>query len=520
MATSRTGKPKGVWGQVIALYELLNSPRFAILVIIALAVASILGLVIIDQIPFRGEMARMRYADQSDDPLVWFLIHIVPASPFRSLVYRTLLALLSLSLLACTIKRWQLHWRQALTAPRPTAEVFDSPNVVVWQTADAAADRRAATVLRRRGFTVRSAECAGGSCLAAKRFGISRLGPVLTHLGFLFLVVGGLWMASSGTSQMIWMRTGDWVQIPGTGARLHLDDFRIDTTPAGQIADYVSSVSLYQDTTLIRRTEIEVNKPLRYRGHSVYQTSYRQDPTQVQSVNVMIDVAQLGEVDHAAIGDDEPTGAATMAEDERPMHGRVQTRFAEPLTVQIPWGQRVPLDLTPYAAEIDTFLADFRIMAGGPGLASAEPHNPAVRLRFFAADSLVGSSWYFAFHPEMSVGSGPDLPLRFASYEPLMTTGLDIATHPGSGWVWAGIAIMTLGTLLSFLLRYERAWLHLRRLAGGWEITLLHQGSPRQAPEYARADWQRRVTPLAIEMLRHLEPEGGQPVRWPGMKES
>jgi cytochrome c biogenesis protein ResB len=209
-----------------------------------------------------------------------------------------------------------------------------------------------------------------------------------------------------------------------------------------------------------------------------------------------------------------------MPAEEGSPHGRVQTRFAEPLTVRIPWGERVALEPTRYTVAIDTFLADFRMIGGGPGLASDEPRNPAVRLDFFEADSLIGSSWYFAFHPAMSVGSGPDLPLRFASFEPEMTTGLDLATHPGSGWIWAGIVIMTIGTLLSFLLRYERAWVRLRRQDRGWEVTLLHQGSPKQAPEYARAEWQRRVTPLAIEMLRRLEPEGGQPVRWPGMKES
>ena len=180
----------------------------------------------------------------------------------------------------------------------------------------------------------------------------------------------------------------------------------------------------------------------------------------------------------------------------------------------------MPLPPTPYSVAIDTFFADFRIDARGPGLASDEPRNPAVHLRFFAGDSLAGETWYFALHPEMPVGSGPDLPLRLGSYLPLASTGLEIATHPGSAWVWAGFAVMTLGTLLSFLLRHERVWLRLRRRAEGWEIAMLHHGAPKQAPEYVNAPWEAAVTPLAIRLLRHLEPEGGAPVRWPGEEEA
>ncbi|MBD3235741.1 MAG: hypothetical protein GF330_03470 [Candidatus Eisenbacteria bacterium] len=510
MTRQAASSRRGIWGQIVALYELLSSTRFAILVVIALAIASILGLVIIDQIPFRGEMARMRYAERLDEPLVWFLVHIVPASPFRSLLFRVLLALLSLSLLACTIKRGRRHWREAWVIDPPDAQRFRSPNAVVWQSAAADPEAPLTRLLRGRQFALRRAACGEATCLSAKRFGLSRLGPVLTHVGFLALVVGGLWMASSGSSRMLWLRPGETATLPEASLRLTLEEFQIETTPRGQIADYFSHVALFEDTSLVRRATIEVNKPLRHRGYSLYQTSYRQDPTRVRSADLLLDLAQL------LSG---PEGDDAAAPGDRPTHGRVETRFDEPLNVRIPWGRRVSLGPAPYAAEIDTFFADFRILAGGPGLASEEPRNPALRLRFFAGDSLVGANWYFAFHPEMSVGSGPDLPLRFISYDPLMTTGLELSTHPGSGWVWAGIVIMTLGTLLSFLLRYERAWLRLRRVRDGWEITLLHQGSPKQAPEYARREWERYVTPLAIEMMRRVEPRGGRPVRWPGMAE-
>jgi hypothetical protein len=541
MARARQARRSGLVRQIASLYDLLSDPTFAIVVIIALAVASILGLFIIDQIPFRGEMARIRFEDRQDEPVIWILTNLVPARPFRSLAYRTLLALLSLSLLACTIKRWRGHWRQALGVSWPSENAFDSAGSLLWTTKTRLAESVAIKFLKRRLFAVHvrgptAAESRSEVTLpatseqtlivSAVRFGVSRLGPVLTHLGFLLLVVGGLWMASSGSSQHVWMRPGDWLEIPGTGAHIRLEDFRIETTPQGKVSDYISTVALYADTTLIRETELEVNKPLRYKGYSIYQSSYRQDPSTVRSVDLVLDLGALGAASAvppaAAEGENRQDGLDRdhLGQSGHSPHGRVTPRFADPATIRVPWGKRVPLPPTPYSVAIDTFFADFRIDAHGAGLASDEHRNPAVHLRFFEGDSLAGETWYFALHPEMPVGSGPDLPLRLGSYLPSASTGLEIATHPGSAWVWAGFAVMTLGTLFSFLLRHERVWLRLRRRAEGWEIAMLHHGAPKQAPEYVNAPWEAAVTPLAIRLLRHLEPEGGAPVRWPGEEEA
>ncbi len=499
--TDSAGRP----GLFTQLYDLLSDTTFAILVLIALAVASIVGLVIIDQIPFRGEMARAHFADRTGEPLIWTLIHIVPASPFRSVLYRTILALLSLSLLACTIKRWRGAWRQAFSIGWQRPEVFDR-GALIWNTRVASADASIVAFLKRHLFVVRTREEEGGLSVAASRGGAARIGPVLTHLGLLLLVIGSLWLSSSGTSRMLWMRAGDDAALPEIGARLHLEDFRIETTPQGKVSGYISEVGLYADEGLVRRSTIKVNHPLRYRGRSFYQSSYREDPGRVKSVDLLYDAGASSP--HGDAG--EPAGM--------PHHAQVPARFAQPITVTLHWGERVLLTPTSYEAVIDTFLADFRIDARGPISASDEPHNPAVHIRFFENGAPAGETWYFLHHPDMPVGSGPKLSLRFTGYVPQLTTGLEVSTHPGSIWIWAGFAVMTLGTLLAFLLRHERVWARLRRTAEGWEVAWLHQGAPKRAPEYIRAPWEAATTTLGVDLVRRLEPEGGAPVRWRGLQ--
>jgi len=66
--------------------------------------------------------------------------------------------------------------------------------------------------------------------------------------------------------------------------------------------------------------------------------------------------------------------------------------------------------------------------------------------------------------------------------------------------------------MLAFLLRTERIWVRLRRAASGWDVAVLHQGAAPQAPEFARAAWERSATPLTIQIARALEPAEGAPV--------
>ncbi|MFH1144876.1 MAG: cytochrome c biogenesis protein ResB [Candidatus Eisenbacteria bacterium] len=526
-AADRGPASRGLLRQV---YDLLSDTSFAIVVLIVLAVASILGVIIVDQIPFRGEFARQHFAGRENDLSIWILTHIVPASPFRSLLFRTLLALLSLSLLACTIKRWRNHWRRAVTIPAPSDAAFDHPHALHWNSrwpANAGGTSAAAGViadhLRRRLFTVRrktSAE-SGGEMLCAVRFGISEFGPVLTHLGMLVIVIGGIVMASAGSSRLVWLRPGEEIAVPDAGFRVTLDDFRVETAPGGQIADYISSVTLWEHERPLRAAEIEVNHPLRFKGYSFYQNAYRRDPTRGRSIDLLFDAVAMEELSFAVRHGGHPAAAGG--------HQQIPAQLQVPITMTVPWDSTVRIPDTFLSVAIDTFLADFKMGEDmRPALGSEEFDNPAVRLRVFAGDSLAGRSWYFMLHPEMPVGAGLVLPLRFVDVHPLWMTGLEVSTHPGSPFIWAGIALMSLGTVLAFLLRREQIQVRLRERPGGsepqggatresrpasWSVSVLHLDSPRQPPEFVRETWEKNATPLTVSLVHFMEPEGEAPVR-------
>ena len=121
----------------------------------------------------------------------------------------------------------------------------------------------------------------------------------------------------------------------------------------------------------------------------------------------------------------------------------------------------------------------------------------------------------------MAVGSIPaDLNVRFASYNSITLTGLELATHPGSGIVWLGFIVMTLGTLLSFLLRHEEISLRVRPRENKWDIAIIHRGSSTLDPELVSKSWMTTLSPLTASMLEKWPPVGGKPHRLPFSKQT
>ncbi len=490
------------WYRVLRwLYHLFSDTTFAIVVIIAIAVASILGLVVLHQFPFRGEIARLHYMGRQGDPWVWFLVNVVPERPFRCVFYRSLLALLSLSLLACTVRHWRKNWRLAFGIPKPRPDLDKSPSSFVWTVSRVIADSDILSFLRARGFRVRSASDSGVTLIAGSRFGISRLGSVVTHLGFLFLVLGGLWMGTFGFSTMAWMRPGDTRRLPGLEESLVLEDFRIERTDSGEISDYISIVRIVDDSdSTARKARIEVNHPLRYKGRSVYQSSYKMDPRVVEWVDILYD---------------QPLDAADIGWDSGDGHTFEAGEFTNPVTVSLRPGRLENLPGTGYAIRLEEYYADFVVGQDGPESASDEPRNPAVKIGFYRDGEKVGEKYYFLRHPGMAVGSGPGLRMHFTNFGPAFVTGLEISTHPGSLWVWLGIVIMSIGTILSFILQHQRIWLRLSHERNRTRIAVVHSGASVMGKELATNSWEESATGLLRELLHRWPPASGRPEKWP-----
>lgn len=405
-----------------ALWKTLNSTRFVIILLILLAVASIGGIVLGEKFPvgFYGaeEHYRAKYGDRTFETLAALGVF----QPFRSFWFHTLLALLSASLVACSVSRLRVTVKTALGLHfrRSPGELMSLKQHARLALADGASvdAEKIGRALRRRGFAVRRAPGAEGAALAASRGGLSRTGPYLTHVGLLLLICGGIASGILGRSEWVWLEPGATWSGMGKDFTIKLARFEVPQSTRGEIMQFNSTVEVSSAERGDFTQTISVNHPLRLGGVSFYQSSYKTLPGRLASADLRIGAGKV---------------------------------------VTVPFTTRTTLPDGRTIA-VDQFVADFRMTADGIVSASDELNNPAARVVLYDGEEAAAAQWLFRDHPEFGHAESRLGDVTLAGVTPLYTTGLQARTSPGSPLIWAGFVIATLGLIFSFYLTHRKVW--------------------------------------------------------------
>jgi cytochrome c biogenesis protein len=137
---------------------------------------------------------------------------------------------------------------------------------------------------------------------------------------------------------------------------------------------------------------------------------------------------------------------------------------SEDQVLTVPFRKKVPVPNSPYSIKIVDYAADCRMENNRVFSASPQPRNPAVEVAVFKGDSLLYKEWSFLYFPDLHKKKDAPLTVALQSFHPAYMTGLEITTNPGALWILFGIAMMTLGIVLSFYLYHKRIWILLERL--------------------------------------------------------
>lgn len=272
---------------------LLADLRFAILLLLLIALASISGTVI-----EQGEPPAFYQANYPERPALFgFLTGSLILRLGFDHVYHTwwflaLLILLGLSLSLCTLRRqWPAlkaarNWRY-YTRPQQFQKLALSAEL---PTRDLATVE---TLLRHKGYALHRAD----HTLYARKGILGRVGPILVHASLLTILAGAILGAMTGfiaqemvpsgerfTIQNI-LQAGPWAHTPAD-LTFQVNCFWIDYTPKGDIDQFYSDITVLssQETPLDRQT-IHVNLPLRFRGLTLYQTDWGISAVRVQLNN-------------------------------------------------------------------------------------------------------------------------------------------------------------------------------------------------------------------------------------------
>jgi len=402
-----------------SLWQFFASVKLAIVLLILLAVASIIGTLI------PQGLAPAAY-EAHYGQLAGLLMRLRFTGLYHSLWFLALLLLLAANTIVCTLSRLPAKWRRAF---RSASGETTLSSVLAMKikgrfgrnapAASVASDIGAA--LASRHYSVSSKPGGDRTVLLARKRRLGHFGSDTVHLGLLVILAGGLVSGLGGFRTQLALSEGETAQVPQAPFAVRLDKFETEYYPQGAIKDWKSTVTVVEGGRPVRKGIIEVNHPLSFGGFSFYQTSYGWDWS-------------------------------------KPRLEVVITKTGDPAfsrTVRVGVGQRVPVedkDVTEIG--VVRFVPDFVIGEGNTVQTRSEaPNNPAALIEGWKGEEKVFTGWVFANFPDFTqMHSGPETDLHFVlkSYEAPQYSVLEAARDPGVVLIWAGCVLITGGFFLAF----------------------------------------------------------------------
>lgn len=392
---------------------------------------------------------------------------------YNSWVFRTLLFLIAVSLVVCSLDRVLPLYRALNKQQIRKHDQFLSRQRITYQNdlsasnedSDAAAwTAQAAALLKKKRFRVHTD--ANGTALLAEKNRFSRWGPYINHIGLIIFLGGALMRGIPGwyMDQYVGFLEGVPTPIPHTEYYLQDDNFNVQfytkkdlnkdigKASVGTPKLYATKATLYRctaacgtpDRTLkaVTTKTIHVNDPLVYKGIKAYQFDYRITP-QLLSVDPQLKNTQSGQV-----------------------YGRIHLDLHN-VKEQYKAG--------PYQLHVSNYFPDFTLNKDGkPGTKSNKPNEPAFVFRIKGPNLPAKGIIYMYFalpkdktlqdtinasqgnrHLSMDVGNMQHI--QMAQY----TSYLNIRVDRAMPFIWFGAAISMIGLVLGFYWQHRRIWLRL-----------------------------------------------------------
>jgi cytochrome c biogenesis protein len=364
---------------------------------------------------------------------------------FDSIWFRAILALLAVSLVACSARRARGLWASVV---RPLATVpagfFEhaSQQASIDTRLDpdwAAGVARSALVARRLRVVVDAGTNA--TTVYADRHRLAVVGSIALHLSLVVILLGAVLGATAGfRNARFTVPVGSRVDV-GAGTGLSVLAVRFSDTYYldGRPSDYASDLVIFRDGAPVAEQTVRVNEPLRYDGVSFYQSTFG-------AAAAMSIVDRSGTV----LFDGSVPLASTSRDGRRSMG-------------------RLPLPGT-----------GLTINVSGAASGAVDPLVKAGQLRVEVIDDSSAApvaSAVLAQGVETSLG---DLSITFLREGRF--TGLIVARDPGAPLVGLGAALLAIGVCVVVLLPNRRFWVLIEPSGSGSAVQIAGGSGRHAAP--------------------------------------
>ena len=452
-----------------------NSLKLTLVLIVAVALLSSIG-TFLPQGEDNTQQLITKYGQAAFDRMHAIGIDDV----YRSWWFLSVLLMITLNFIACTLMRLPRVWRLS----RSLEEDKSAPELSFFSSSF---NREFVTALLPSEVELRGREALGAEFSDLRRVSNGHVeavigeknwpavwGAYIVHLGLLFLLLAGALKLTFGYTKYMYILEGTKVYIPGEEVRfgLWMDDIELPwihkslplprfllRTPSHHMVELqldhfelqyypkTSQPSLFRSDMQVleagkepKKVQVLVNEPLHVGSDIIYQSSYG-----YQGLNAAeIDVRLPGSPDV--------------------------------FQVTAPYKKRFKLLDSGWELEITDFYPEADMASPGKlVLVSNQLNNPAVRLKFFQHGKERAHFWYVYAFPQIQMSKVPGLEVRGKTVDPVAFTVLQLLHDPGIPWALAGALTVLLGLFVSFYLSWQKMWFVTTPEGAGCRVRLVGQ---------------------------------------------
>ncbi len=276
-----------------------------------------------------------------------------------------------------------------------------------------------------------------------------------THISILIILFGAILTSIFGIKGYIQIIEGESSdkfyeynsnRIRDLGFTVKCEKFEMELYPDSmRPKDYKSSLIILDKGKEILKKVIEVNKPLTYKGMTLYQSSYGEDTS---SGTFILDVKPID---------------PNLKEPIREFRIRLNEEF------EFAGG-----DGKKRRVSITKFFPDFMINEQREAFSrSNQLNNPAIRLIVSKEGEEPFQIWSFLRFSDPHMMRRGDYFYTFKDYQSRMYTGLQVGSNPWVWIVWIGSIFLVLGVTLLLFTSHQRIWVILTPVNKGCSVMMV-----------------------------------------------
>ncbi|MDM8538079.1 cytochrome c biogenesis protein ResB [Desulfobacterales bacterium HSG17] len=274
-------KKNSGFGAVLQIF--FASIKLTVVILVLLAATSIIGTLI----PQNAEPSA--YVNAYGEFVYRLLFVFDLFNMYYSWWFKTLIVLLAVNIIVCTLNRWPGTWKIissqnlkfSLAGKKQSIAEFSDHR----EYGELDSDYRAYIKQKFKKFRVESLE--NGFRIIAEKGRWTRLGVPIVHLSIVFVLSGALLGSFVGFEGFVNIPEGGSVDrirlmngksVKELGFEIRCDDFDVSFYETGAPKEYRSSLVILEKNQNVLEKDIIVNDPLRYKGINFFQSSYGSMP--------------------------------------------------------------------------------------------------------------------------------------------------------------------------------------------------------------------------------------------------